>query len=245
MRLRLVLLLLLLLSAAVYGEPPLRVGTVSVAPYGMTDAHGQPSGAFYELLNAIIDEAGLARSHTIYPPQRLYTLIQHRKVDLVLSSRSLDHDYGMVNLGTLSKMEGVIVYRDDRPEPRSLSDMSADLIGRLGATCPSLARAGMQLYDLSDLGQGLRMLQAGRLGGVCTETAALSMAASAAPKDMVHLHAFVFLTSDVWLFAQPNLPPTTQAALKHAVESVTQNGTVARIMAKYRTLPLPVIRPAL
>ena len=244
MPLRILLLLAVLMSLAVHAEPVLRLGTVSVAPYGMTDAHGQASGAFYELLNAIVDEAGLPHSHAIYPPQRLYTLLQHRKVDAVLSSRSLDHDYGMVNLGTLSKMEGVIVYRDDRPVPQSLSDMSDDLIGRIGATCPSLARAGMHLYDLSELGQGLRMLQAGRLGGVCAETAALSMAAAAAPADIVHLRAFSFLTTDVWLFVQPSLPNATQEALKRAVATVTQNGTVARIMAKYRTLPLPLVRPA-
>ena len=142
---RFFLFLVLLMHLTVRGEPTLRLGTLNVPPYGEPDAQGRPSGAYTELLNAIVNAAGLQGNQALYPPQRLYALIQHREVDLVLSSRSLDRDYGMINLGTLSKMDGVIVYRDDRAEPRTLQDMSGDLIGRLGGTCPSLARAGMHL----------------------------------------------------------------------------------------------------
>jgi hypothetical protein len=203
---------------------------VDVAPYGVAKANGQPDGVFLQLGNLIAMRAGLPHENGLYPPARLYAMLQRHELDLAISSRFLDRDLGLVNLGKVGQMEGQIVFRDSlKVDPHGLEDFRPYLIGRIGATCPPLARANMRLYDLSDYEQGVRMLMAGHLDAVCGESGGLAMAAqrNTAGKAMP-LKSFTFLQSDVWIYANPEMPAAERQKLRDAVAAMQESGEIKR-----------------
>jgi ABC-type amino acid transport substrate-binding protein len=232
---RLVASLLLLLSHAALCAPALRVGTFDVVPFGMHDGDGNIDGIFAQFANQVAQRAKIGYSHQLYPPGRLYALLQHHQLDLAVSSRNLDRDFGLIKLGKLWQLEGVIVYRANLPvEPHQLGDFSPYLIGRLTGSCPTLVKSGMRLYDLSDLNQGLHMLAAGRIDGLCSDRASIGFIMQ---HDVVAadagLHSFTFLSTDVWLFANPRLDAGTLATLQAATDELYRSGDALRLVERY------------
>ncbi|MBV8465924.1 MAG: transporter substrate-binding domain-containing protein [Burkholderiales bacterium] len=232
--LRSLLLFFLLFSAFAHAERVVRLGTADVAPYGLMKPDGQADGVFLQLGNLIATRAGLPHENGLYPPARLYAMLQRHELDLAISSRSLDRDIGLVNLGKVGQMEGRIVYRDTlNIDPHGLADFSPYLIGRIGATCPPLARANMRLYDLSDYDQGYRMLMAGHLDALCGDSGGLSSAIRHIVGDKpVPLKSFTFLTTDVWVYANPQLPAAERKKLHDAIEAMQAGGEIERFLAQ-------------
>lgn len=234
MRLRPLLACLALICLPSLAGGPLRLGTVAVAPYGMDDAHGEADGIFYQLASRIAQQAGLPFRNALYPTGRLYAMLTHREIDLAVSSRQLDRDLGLVNLGKIWQLEGIILYRASLPmAPKQIGDFKPYSIGRLPGTCPTLARSGMQLYELADFHQGLRMLAAGRVDGLCGDRNSLSyLLAHTSDANMV-TRSFTFLTSDVWVFASPTLDAATQAKLRTAADGLLKSGEAQKLIERY------------
>jgi ABC-type amino acid transport substrate-binding protein len=207
----------------------LRVGLMDVAPYGYAGHDGQPDGAYVRLAREIVTEAGFEPSLAIYPTARLYAMLQARQLDLTLSSRNLDRDLGWVQLGRVGQFEGWILTRRGTPMPSSFEALKGKLIGRMGGTCPPLARAGLSLYTVRDYPQGLRMLAVGRIDALCGERAGLEMAER---REAALRHAFnppwVFLTADVRVYANPGLQLAVIDRLRRAVQAAVARGSPAR-----------------
>ncbi|MEH6459047.1 substrate-binding periplasmic protein [Chitinimonas sp. JJ19] len=240
MRFRLLLISLLFTVTALAQAASLRLGTLDVTPYGYLGADKQADGAFYQLTNRVAERAGLPYQNTLYPTARLYAMLQRRQIDLAISSLKLDEQMGLIKLGTISQLEGVILYRAQLPlKPRQLEEFKPYLIGRLNGTCPLLQRKGHRLYEVSDYRQAMRMLVAGRLDGLCGELGGLSPALNAEPAVQPLLAPpFVFLTTDVFLYANPKLPATTLQQLSRATAALNSEGEPQRILKRYVASPL-------
>ncbi|HEY9104602.1 transporter substrate-binding domain-containing protein [Chitinimonas sp.] len=226
------LLLLVPLQAA---ELRLRLGVIAVPPYGYENDQGQPDGAFYQLSLQVTRQAGLPADAALYPPARLYALMQHQQLDLAISSLRLDQQMGMSNLGKLMQMEGVLLYRRQLPiTPHTLADFKPYLIGRLTNSCPVLQREGHRYYDLSDYKQGIRMLAAGRLDALCGDSGAVGhVMRSEFGGKQPFAPPFVFLRTDVFLFANPALSPEVRNKLAASVAGLNREGETLRIVGRY------------
>ncbi|WP_269532726.1 ABC transporter substrate-binding protein [Chitinimonas sp. BJYL2] len=224
-----------LLGVTQAADKPLRLGTLDVAPYGYLTTKGRPDGAFFLLGNRIGEVAGVPTRNTLLPTARLYAMLERKQLDLAITSVSLDTKAGMINLGRVWRFEGVVVYRPELGlTPRALAEFRPYLIGRLNHSCPVLSRQGMRVYELTDISQGLRMLQAGRLDGLCGEAGSLNAAAHSSGIDM-HRFAepFVFLSTDVSVYANPTLPADTLARLSAAIRQLNETGDTERLISKY------------
>lgn len=222
--------------AAQPAAKPLRIGTLDIPPFGLRDENGRPQGAFFGLGQQIAKLAGVKADNQLLPTARLYAMLQRRQLDLTISSRSLDRDMGLLQLGQIWQFEGVIVYhRDSRLAPRELGDFAGKLVGRLKDSCPGVAKTpGVRVYDLTDYGQGLRMLVAKRLDGLCAERYGLLYAAQEEPEALFKIaEPFQFLTTPVWVYANPQLDPDQLKRLRAAVAEVQRNGEMERQMAPY------------
>ncbi|MFC4161072.1 substrate-binding periplasmic protein [Chitinimonas lacunae] len=217
-------------------QAPLRIGTLDIPPFGLRSETGQAEGAFYGLGQRIAALAQEAPDNQLLPTARLYALLQRRQLDLAISSRSLDRDMGLIRLGQVWQFEGVIVYhKDSRLAPRQLNDFSGKQLGRLKDSCPAVARVpGVRIYELSEYGQGLRMLVAKRLDGLCAERYGLLYAARDEPEALFTMaEPFPFLTTPVWVFANPKLDPQRIERLRQAVVQVQREGEMEKQMAPY------------
>lgn len=221
---------------------PIHIGTLDVAPYGFTNHAGKPSGAFVELVNRIAARADVLADNALYPTARLYALLQQRQLDLALTSMSLDQTAGYVDLGKLWRFRGVILYRKQLGlAPQKLDDFKPYLIGRLNETCRPLKRDVFRVYELSDLSQGVKMMVAGRLDGLCGEMGGIRPALtnlSASEMSTLAL-PFEFLTADVRLYANPALPKQTLDKLKRAVTDIVKEGEAERIIVPYMLQKAP------
>ncbi|WP_374356712.1 substrate-binding periplasmic protein [Chitinimonas sp.] len=228
-------LILLLFSVISAMAAPLRIGSIDVAPFGLMSNEGELDGIFVQMANRVVQKANLPYTHLLYPSGRLYVMLEHHQLDLAVSSRNLDRDLGLVRLGKLWELEGVIVYRSALPlQVRKLDDLAPYLIGRLNGTCPTLAKAGMRLYSLNDYNQGLRMLAAGRLDGLCGDRASLRYSIQRSAMDLQSsTQMLTFLRTDVWLFANPALDGPTQLALRNATEDLYKSGTAQRLVERF------------
>lgn len=231
---RLLIACLLLLPLA-HADAPLRIGTLAIAPYGYLDASGEPDGALYRLANRIAEQAGQPYDNAVYPPARLYAMLERHRLDLAMSSRDLERDMGLVQLARIWQLEGWILYRKTLAlQPAGLADFRPYTIGRLNGTCPPLQRAGVKLYTISDQAQGLRMLAAGRIDGLCGDAGSLTLALRSVPAAAPQLAPpFVFLRADVHLYANPELPAARQGLLREAALQLARSGETARLMAGY------------
>ncbi|GAB3268140.1 substrate-binding periplasmic protein [Chitinimonas naiadis] len=231
----LLILLLLLLSAAQAAENRLRLGVIAVAPYGYEDNQGKPDGAFYQLMQRLAQRAGLPADTALYPPARLYALMQHHQLDMAISSLRLDQQMGMSNLGKVAEMEGILLYRQQLPiAPKALPDFKPYLIGRLTNSCPVLQREGYRYYDLSDYKQGVRMLAAGRLDALCGDSGALGhMTRAELGSGQAFAPPFVFLRTDVYVFANPTLSPAVREKLANSMAALNREGETLRILDRY------------
>lgn len=229
------LLCLLFLAPLQAAEPRLRLGVIAVPPYGYENSRGQPDGAFYQLTLRVAQQAGIPADAALYPPARLYALMQYHQLDLAISSLPLDKQMGMSNLGKLMQMEGVLLYRRQLPiTPHALADFKPYLIGRLTNSCPVLQREGHRYYDLSDYKQGVRMLAAGRLDALCGDSGALGyLVRSEYGKGQSFAPPFVFLWTDVFLFANPALSADVRNKLAASVASLNREGETLRIVGRY------------
>ncbi|QNM95858.1 substrate-binding periplasmic protein [Chitinimonas koreensis] len=231
---RLLIACLLLLPLA-HADAPLRIGTLAIAPYGYLDASGEPDGALYRLANRIAEQAGQPYENALYPTARLYAMLERRRLDLAMSSRDLTKDMGLVQLARVWQLEGQILYRKALPiQPTQATDFRPYLVGRLNGTCPPLQRAGVPLYTVGDLAQGLRMLAVGRIQGLCGDAGALGQALRSEPAAAQQLAPpLVFLRADVHLYANPELPAARQNLLREAALQLARSGETARLMAGY------------
>jgi ABC-type amino acid transport substrate-binding protein len=237
-------IILLLLALPSFAIEPLRIGTIDVPPYGMMDNEGATDGVLYQLGSRIAQRTGLPYNNLLYPTGRVYAMLTHRQLDLAISSRSLDRDLGLVNLGKVWQMEGILLYRANLPlaDPRTLADFAPFTIGRLTGTCPPLLRAGLQVKDVSDYSQGLRLLAANRLDALCGDRGGLQYAlrrdTSSPPPRM-----FTFLTSDVWAYANPSLSQATLTQLRNATTEMVKSGEAARLIERYVPSAQPDKKP--
>ncbi len=232
--LRCVVLCAVALLTFARADDVLHIGTLDVAPYGEASNDGKLKGVFATIAEQVIGRAGYSFEDELYPPARLYALLKLKAIDVAISSRNLDLDYGLVNLGKVGEMRGLIVYRADLPvAPKATTDFSPYLIGRLGGTCPTLARAHMRLYNLDDYLQGYRMLAAHRVDALCGESGALAFSwKQASNPHFPALKSFNFLNSDMWLFANPDMPAATQVRLREALNSMRSAGEIQRIISQ-------------
>lgn len=232
---RFILLLMCLKTMAFADTVRLRMGTLGIPPYGFIDQTGKANGAFYALANRLARDSGFAYDNNIYPTARLYAMLERRQLDLAITSLSVDSTMGMIDIGTVWRVEGVILYRKQLAfSPRDVNDFKPYLIGRLSGSCPPLARAGLKLYDLRNYEQGLRMIAAGRLDGLCGEMGGLRPALKSEAQGADRLAApFVFVSADVHIFANPSLAKSEIDRLRSTLAELNRTGEVSRIISPF------------
>ncbi len=144
-------------------EHIIKIGTIALAPYGM-QAGDNLSGAYYEMANLIVNNAGYASNNTITPYARVRREIQYGNIDLtIMYQDSRMHRY--VNYIASLPSKPIVIISLQGKSFKKIADLSGKTILHLrdgiyyGAIDDDKT---ITKYEVNSHILGIKMLIAGR-----------------------------------------------------------------------------------
>ena len=246
---RLLLFALLFQLANVAAACTLRLAPEEWPPYFYHNDKAVLNGVDYELLQAILNQAGCAlQIEKEMPPARRNVLFQQGKLDLLMAATATEERRGFarfslpyrqetVGLFTVPKKIGK--YRNIASFQDIVTLRASLLAPRLGYYGEDYERASPQLHaegrrsTFSSFEQGIKMLEAGRGDLIMGDAHALRHIARQHKVQLVQL-PYTPYRAPVHLML--NAASTTQAQLARinlAITQLEQSGALAAIRARY------------
>lgn len=221
-------------------------------PYVYTAAQGEPTGMDWELVQAILKEAGCGlKVQAELPTARRQALFEQGQLDLLLAASDTPERRRHARFSTLYRYETVGLFTRSSLRAQYLHVGSLDVLARDKLTLlapkvgwygpayarlqPALAASG-KLSTFLNFEQGLRMLEAGRADLILGDSGALRHQArvlgiAISPLPLVVLRAPVHLML--------NKNTTSVADLQRidaAIARLERQGVLAAIRARYGEL---------
>lgn len=245
---RLLFLALIFHAASLAGACNLRIAPEEWPPYFYHNKSGL-GGVDYELLRAILDQAGCTlQVEKEMPPARRNVLFLQGKLDLQTAATATDERRGYARFSLPYRQETVGLFTvpeklDKLRAAASFHDLAALraslLAPRLGYYGDDYQRAQPLLHaagrhsTFGTFEQGIRMLEAGRGDVIMGDALALRHSARALK---VKLAALPYVPYSAPVHLMLNAASTTQAQLARINQAITlleQNGTLSAIRARY------------
>jgi hypothetical protein len=147
------------------GETPLQVGLSEVEPFAYSK-EGAIHGIHYDILMQLSQKAHLKFNYTLYPHLRLVNMLESLNLDLtILFSKTCEANKSYEIQSTIYSIKPALFLK------RSVSLSKKNLhVGIIRGTCVTFGKKVLKpemIDDISDMSQGIKMINAGRLDGVC------------------------------------------------------------------------------
>lgn len=240
-RRRLALAALLLIAPAV--APAAEPALVFIAPAN----HAMPfvevrqgvlvRGLLKDLGEALATRAGMKAAFLIVPARRVSAALDQGEADVLCYTAPRWIDAKHVRWSRpVFDYTGVVARRADAPAIQQLAQLAGERLGTVaGYHYPEVEQAlGGQFLrdDAPDMGRNLAKLAAGRVRYALSEklTLAYAMRETAAPGPQLALATISYPTHCVFS-TQRSLP---MSKLESALESLQQDGSIDRLLARYR-----------
>lgn len=166
------LILAALLSACAYmahaDTRPLRVMLFDIQPYA-SQIDGKPQGLYVDWLHGFLGPLGLQPEFQLRPFARIAPTLERREADLTISFATEALTQAALPLGPVLRVDSVVITRAGWPSSK-LEGLEGAAIGRARGGCLDLAqqpRLNVRWTDINGFDKALRMLELGRLDGVC------------------------------------------------------------------------------
>lgn len=197
----------------------LRVALFDVVPYA-TLAGGKPQGLYVDWMRDFLGGLGIQADISVLPFARIPLAIEHDEADLTISFATEALVQIAMPVGPVLRVDSVLVTSTARPAAR-LSQLQGASIGRARGGCQDLAQRadlGLKWVEVSGFDKGLRMLELGRLDGLCLTRDVLRHYLPALGIARAHLGPEIVVGHRVAsLFARKALDPALVARLQAAL----------------------------
>lgn len=169
-RRELLLSLLPALSLAGVAAPAakVRVALFDIEPYAYRH-EGQPRGLYVQWLGRLLEGLGLQAEFQVLPIARVAMVLAQAEADLTLAFSSEALERVAVSVGAAAQVDAIVVSRADHAL-QELDALRGAALGRARGACQDLAaraELGIRWTEVNQFGSALRMLNRGRLDGVC------------------------------------------------------------------------------
>lgn len=147
----------------------LRVALFDVVPYSTLASGGKPQGIYVDWMRDFLGGLGIRANITILPFARIPLAIEHDEADLTIGFATEALAQVALPIGPVLRVDSVLVTSAARPAAQ-LTALQGALIGRARGGCQDLTqRSDLRLKwaEVSSFDKGLRMLELGRLDGLC------------------------------------------------------------------------------
>ncbi|MBC7918735.1 MAG: transporter substrate-binding domain-containing protein [Rhodoferax sp.] len=214
-------------------EPLVSMPLLAAAPYGWLDAKGQPQGLYPDVAVALAKMSGLAIRVEIVPFARAASLVANGAADATLMFSNA-FTAGKVNEALTVFYATQVVQLRPGLHLAGRSGLATLRLGRINGGCKELSedtRVAWNFKDLNTQESGVRMLDAGRLDGFCTNTEAVADAigATGLQSRFEKTQVLSLASKPVWLMLSPKLAPETAKRLEAGVRQLQSSGELARI----------------
>ena len=221
------------------GETPLRFATLGLTPYGFTDEAGQPAGYLYDVINRVLEQAGLPGSNRILSTKRLLTGLDRGQIDcsvMVLTEDNKTRYHPMAPIG-LDLTLGVIARRDillkSYEDLRGLTiAVPIGIVGRPDFDSDN----SLDKLTVPDYSHSVRLFQRGRVD-------AMSGALDSLYFNLLQIGMkrsdvgppYIFRRFPVWLQCGLHLPADDPRfpRLRNAVDQLRNSGEIQQIIRRY------------
>jgi ABC-type amino acid transport substrate-binding protein len=159
--------------------PPLRAVLFDIAPYAQRRADGAIVGAHAERVNALARRLGRSVHIHVVPFARVPFVLEAGEADLTLGFATPALREHALSLGPVAEEDTLLIAARGRAVGPG-TDLSGWLVGRARGGCTDLdeaARGRPRWFEVNHFPSGLRMLERGRLDGLCLTRTALNHAA--------------------------------------------------------------------
>ena len=215
---------------------PLRMVTVAVAPWGWSDAAGQPQGIFVDFARQLAAESGLAMTISVVPYPRAVAMIGVGDADLLLALNSA------VLLRTARQVvatpigDVIVVTRADLAV-RTLQELRGKVVGQVRATEYGPEFDGDSLIgkrEMASWEQCVKMLMEHRIDGAIGMRVSLlyAMQQLGLPRSQLGPELFVHHASASLHYSRRSYDPAVAAVLAAAVTRLNQRGVMHALMAR-------------
>ncbi|KAF0811411.1 hypothetical protein IGB42_04109 [Andreprevotia sp. IGB-42] len=194
--------------------------------------HNQGYGR--DFFDALAAETGLQFAMRTMPSARVNAELARGEPQVALSTSQTEISADLQRIAPVIEIN-LLILPAKALRARTLADFSGLQVGRIRSGCMAVLQLPeINLYDLNDLEQGMRMLQAGRLDGLCGNTTSLGWQLK---KAGLTWHDFPPVVSvrkqDLWLVASRAVPPATIQRLRTGVEAMMRKGRIKALHDKY------------
>ncbi len=223
--------------AAPVASPACRVVGSGDPPYRLFLPQGRVGGLYFELLQAAAERAGWPLRFDEMPQTRALLLLHHGEADLMVGPlRQPDRERYLVYSRITLPAEDKVVYTLGRPV-QHLDDLNGLNVGvqrgkRYGASFDALRH--VHRVELPDYGVALRMLALGRLDAVVAPEREADLVRAQLDLGSVHKQALRLAGAPPHLVvSQRSRWRPRLAELEQGFDAIRQDGTWARILARY------------
>ncbi|QJB56219.1 transporter substrate-binding domain-containing protein [Pseudodesulfovibrio sp. zrk46] len=226
----------LVFSAATAMAESLRITTVGLPPYGYKDK-GEFVGMSYEIGNALAEKSGYEPNNKLAPLARAVNDLASGTTDVVIMFPTPNVERVAHSVGTVMNVQCVVLARSETVL-RSERDLRGKTLASVrGALYDSGAckRNGVILQPVENYEQGVKMLLARRVDGVIGPRLGLLYTVEKMrlpPKAFGK--PFVVTTTPACLFLSTKSDsPEMRDRLAKALEVLGSDGTIKNIVSKY------------
>lgn len=223
--LRAVLAILLTTASFAAGaqESRLHVALFDVAPYAYQSG-GALRGMYVGWVQELLAGLNIRADIELLPFARIPLALEQQRADITISFSTEALDQAAVALGPVLRVDSLIVTSVVRPA-RQLADLKDAQIGRARGGCQDLAkRADLHLRwtEVNGFENGLRMLEMGRLDGLCLTRDVLQHSLRSIGIKRSQLGPEIVVSQrTAFLYARKSLDPQIVARLQAAVSRRT------------------------
>ncbi|MDR7334511.1 transporter substrate-binding domain-containing protein [Roseateles asaccharophilus] len=218
---RLILAALLSVCAcpALADTRPLRVVLFDIAPYA-SQIDGKPQGLYVDWLRGFLGPLGLQAEFQLRPFARIAPTLEQREADLTISFATDTLWQAALPLGPVPRVDSVVVTRTGWPSGK-LESLQGASLGRARGGCLDLAERPelhLRWTEINGFDKALRMLELGRLDGVCQTRDVLRHQLPLLGMNRAQLGPEIVVGHRVaQLFARKTLEPALLAQLQAAL----------------------------
>jgi ABC-type amino acid transport substrate-binding protein len=222
-----------------YGEDTeiLRIGTMSLPPYGFSSEDGRNKGIVYEHLQEIGRRSGLPFTNYILPFKRMLAMLENSRLDLISSQAHQDAMKAGEKLAHQFSINVILIPKKN-VHIRSLEDVKdKTIIFHSGASYPQLDHIEKNTIEVNDYRQSLQILQSreGIDGAVITEPAFLYwMKELGLSPDDFGEPVMVEKDKEQWIFVRKDMPSSTKKMLKAITEDLYHEQYYEQLLNAYR-----------
>lgn len=213
----------------------LRIAIFNVPPYGLTTPNGQPVGLYVDVLQRVAKLAGYTPTVHVEPFARVHSDLKNNIADVTISFPTPETTDTLIPLGPVFTTDVILVPR--KPfAPHTRADIGNMRIGRLRGGCIDLAMDGSNrsFAELNNFADGIRMLAAGRIDGVCTSPVVLAyylrqegLSAETFGKPLV------LNRRDSLLYLRPGASPDMQRRLREGLAALQRGKVLEQLIQAY------------